>query len=246
MRRVQILLVACAVVSACPLSAARAASHSSRANDVLASRIVHFDNHGAPLVPTFLMIGATYSIPVGIERVVPDARSRPITVRLDEGTLKQLLDMAAGSLPGYAWSLEDGVIDLYGPDERSRSTNLLNTVVHEFELNKGTINDANAKLREVIFTASAVAANSNLGGPLGIGGDSPGVGSLELMQFTFTMRNATVRDILNRLVRLSLGVPGGGVAWVATVPPPGLDRAPQNGLWELVPLGAAGSAGAER
>ena len=247
MKLSRLAITGCVFISSFHSPLGRSARRPSSVPDILATAVSHFDNHGAALLPTLFMIGAAYNVPLGIEKVVPEGTIRPVTVKVDEGTLGQLLDVAVASVPSYAWSLKDGVIDVYGRDEQSRPTNLLNTVVHHFELNKGTINDANARLREVAFVASTVAANPKQTGPVGVGGDSPGVGSLEGNEFTFAIQNVTVRDILNHIVRLSLSVPGGAVAWVVTVPPSRLDRVPEGGLWKLVPLragwqGAPGSA----
>jgi hypothetical protein len=190
-----------------------------------------FNNDEKPLVPTLLLIARAYAIPIGIEKVTPEALHQPIRLEFHKTTLGQLLDATVGSLPDYAWGIDDGVVNIYGKEERAGGSNLLNLKLAHFDLADGTINDANARLRQAVW--SIPPAPSVDSGVYSTFGDSPGIGALEGRKFTFAMRNATVRDVLNRLVRIS-----GNIAWVATVPPSELNQDPPSGLWKLVPLSA--------
>jgi hypothetical protein len=203
----------------------------------LNSEVRNFDNNGEPLLPTLLLIAATYRIPMGIEQVTSESTTHHAIVRLAHGTVAELLDVCIAQLAGYAWTVRDGAVDIYGQKEWEDPSNLLNFKIPSFVSKDSTLNDANNRLRDVVFAAGARPA---LGGssqkPGGMGGDSPGVGALEAKRVNIVAENVSVRSILNRIVVLS---PSSGqqVVWVANAPPDQLGKAPSSGLWRLVPVG---------
>jgi len=210
---------------------------------LLAKPVEGFDSHGQPLVMTLLNIAAIYGIPMGIERVDEDSLHRPLSIHLAHGTVSELLDLCVAQIPGYSWTTQEGTVDVYGLTEWKEKSNLLNLSVQRFAIKDGTLNDANARLREIVFMASsALREKVHAGGAIGFGGDSPGIGNLDARRFDIEMGNPTVRDVLNRLVALSADA-GQRIAWIATVPPNQLSGAPQSGLWRLVPLAPSLSDG---
>lgn len=212
-------------------------SAPSQRPSFLATEVGGFDNKGKSLVPTLLLIAGTYHVPMGIEQATPDSLERPIFVRLTHGTVADLLASCTVQLSGYAWTLQDGVVDVHGPNEWADPTNLFNLKVANFKVVDSTLNDANNRLRDLVFSASGIAGvESPKQGPVGIGGDSPGNLNLERKHVTIAMENTTVRAILNKIVVLSPSA-GQPVVWVANVPPDKLAQAPGNGLWRLVPVG---------
>ncbi len=188
----------------------------------LAASVGKFSNGGAPLIPTLLGVAAKYGIAMGIEKVTPDSLRKPVHVRLNGGTLSQLLDLCARQLPGYAWAPEDGVIDVFGRRERQDRSNLFNTVVPKFEVRDQTIDTASEQLEDNILNLVAR--------PKGIVGSYLGSPALEARRITLSARRATLRRLLNLLVAAD-----GQAVWIARVPPSRLSRLPEGGLWTIVP-----------
>jgi hypothetical protein len=207
----------------------------------LNSEVRNFDNNGEPLVPTLLRISGTYRIPMGIEQVTPESLSRGVVVRLARGTVADLLNLCVAQISGYAWTTQDGAIDIYGQKEWADASNLFNLPLRSFIVRDATLNDANNHLRELVFAAAAKPEpGGSLHGPVGTGGDSPGVGALEAKRVNIEIENKNVRSVLNRMAVLSESC-GQQVVWVANLPPTELAGTAKGGLWKLVPVGNAGS-----
>lgn len=203
----------------------------------LTTSVRNFDNQGKPLLPTLLRIAETCHIPMGIEQVTDASLNHPLNVRLEHGTVADLLDLSTSQLPGYVWTIEDGVVDIHGTIEWSAQSNLFNLRVPSFKVVDSTLNDANNRLRDLVSSAASTGSlESPAQGPLGVGGDSPGIGTLELKHMTISMEKTTVRAILNKISVLSASA-GQQVVWVANVPPDQLARVPGDGLWRLAPVG---------
>ena len=213
------LLLICCLASA-PAAADCGCEGNMKAQ--LAQPVSDFDNRGAPLIPTLLLIADVYNLPMGIERVTQEALERPVEVKLEDGTLSRLLDICMAQLPGYTWTMRDGVVNVFGEQELTQASNLFNLVVPSFEVHQQDLNDANSDLRmTVLFLKER---------PAGVVGSYVGSSEFKGQPLTFAARNLTVREILNGLVRLH-----GKSVWIARVPPEGLSRLPQAGLWQLLP-----------
>lgn len=184
-----------------------------------------FDNQNKPLIPTLLKIAADYHLPMGIEKVVKEAVEKPITVKLHQGTVAQLLDLAVAQLPGYSWASREGAIHIYGAEEMNQPSNLLNQILPYFTVKNETLDDANMKLRQMFFAAVENLGGAYVGSYIG----TPGLGEKRI---SLTMRNSTVRSILNRLAALH-----GEAVWISIVNPERLSQKPlpRAGLWRFLP-----------
>jgi hypothetical protein len=207
------------------------------APQILNSEIQNFDNRGQTFLQTLLQIAGDFGIPMGIEQVTPEAGSRAVVVRLEHGTIADLLKLCVAQLPGYTWTVQDGAIDIFGQKEWADASNLFNLPLRSFIVRDATLNDANDHLRELVNSATARHRDGGpLRGPLGMGGDSPGVGALGDKRVSIEIQMTTVRSVLNRIVVLS-ELCGQRVVWVADSPPGRPSEAKQSGLWKLVPVG---------
>jgi hypothetical protein len=195
-----------------------------------------YENNGKPLIPTLLDVSLRFRLPMGIERVVPEALRRPIDVKARNTTVAGLLDLCVQSLPDYAWTVNNAAVHVYGPAEWKRADNLFNRTIPGFAVREATVNEVNWLLRDRLRPSIEATGQAIARAPVGVGGDSPGIGGME-RKLSFTMpRNATLRDILNRTVSLY-----GGLAWVARVVPERLSVVPGGGLWQLLPLSPSAS-----
>ncbi|HTG17157.1 MAG TPA: hypothetical protein VK747_18040 [Blastocatellia bacterium] len=205
-------------------SAAKGTVHQriAKVEDKLAIKVANFNNQDKPLIPTLLGIAADYQLPMGIERVVKEAAEQPITVKIEQGTVSNLLDRCIRQVPGYAWAIRDGAVHVYGVEELSQPSNLFNLVIPSFEVKNETLNQASNGLRmQLIFAQEKTGA---------VVASFPGSLALEDKQLNVKAHNVTVRDILNRLVALH-----GEAVWIARIPPQKLSHIPQAGLWQLLP-----------
>jgi hypothetical protein len=188
----------------------------------LQGAVKDFDNGGQPLIQTLLRVAAKYDLPMGIEQVTGESVRRPIRVALEHGTVRSLLDLCVKQLPGYAWGIDTGVVNVFGQGERADASNLFNLVVPSFRVENQTIDTASERLEmTIVFQVEK---------PRGIAGSHLGNAELERRRITLAVRTATVREILNRMVALD-----GRTVWLARVPPSELSRIPEGGLWVIIP-----------
>jgi hypothetical protein len=194
----------------------------AKLEDKLAIEVQEFDNQSRPLITTLLKIAADYHLPMGIERVVKEAVEESTSIKLRRGTVADLLDTCVRSIPGYSWSTRDGVVFVYGAEEVNQSSNLFNLVMRSFEVQNETLDRANVSLRmQLIFAKERTGA---------FAGSIPGSSALEGKRITLSLKNATLRNVLNRLAALH-----GEAVWIARVPPSRLSDLPQAGLWVMLP-----------
>jgi len=191
-------------------------------HEKLTARVKDFNSNNSPLIPTLLRVASDYDLPMGIEKVVSEALDKPIDVSLRQVTVAQLLDVCVHKLPGYSWASQDGVILVYGADELDDPSNLFNFVIPAFEAHDESLNAANFGLVIKLYKEKDK--------PKTIVGSYPGSMEFEDHRLTLTMRNAKVRQILNRLVASY-----GSAVWIARVPPDRLSQRPHAGLWTILP-----------
>lgn len=220
-------MIAAAFAAAVFLFSSLAEADAQQLNDPsteqrLAQRVVEFDNHGEPLIPTLLKIAADYSLPMGVERVVPEAVERPIDIHLRGGTVADLLTLCIRQISGYTWAVKNGAVDVFGAREESDPANLLNFVIPSFEVQHQLAEAASDHLRTVLVLTVLK--------PRGVVGSYPGSVEPGGRRISLALRRPTVREALNRIVTL-----GGDSVWVARVPPDCLSHLPEAGLWVLLP-----------
>jgi hypothetical protein len=189
----------------------------------LAFQVKDFDNQSKPLIPTLLRLAVDYHLPIGIEKVDKAGLDQPITVKLQQGTVARALELCISQVPGYAWTVQDGVVLVYGIRELKNPSNLLNYVIPDFAVTNETLDNANMNLRKILSLASETPGGTYVGSYIG----TP---QLRTKRISLTVRNATVRHILNRLTALH-----GEVVWLAQVPPEELSHTPtpSAGLWRF-------------
>ena len=201
---------------------------------ILDTPVAGFSSHDA-LIPTLIQIAARYHVPMGIEKVTPQALNSQLEIRLERGTVRDLLNLCVRRASGYRWAVgEGGAINVYGEEERKQKSNLFNFVVPSLEVRGGTLNDVNARLRMSLPDTRTTRFRFSAAPPgevFSTFGDTPGIGSLETERLDFEARDANVRSILNRIVALSKG----RVIWISRVAPSMLSRSPNQGLWLLAP-----------
>jgi hypothetical protein len=147
-------------------------------------------------------IADTYNVPVGFE-VSPDddlLRERNISVQLDSGTLKDVLDAIVSQHPLYAWRVEDDVVNVFPKANRDPALkSLLETRLKTFRVpprtSRYTFRESLTKTPKVKGVLASFGVQPD--NEVFVSRDFAALGR----NFSLTTSNATVKAILNRVVR---------------------------------------------
>jgi hypothetical protein len=173
------------------------------------------------LLDALLQLGQEEGVPLGIEYVDREALEKPLSVKLDETTVGEIVEGLLGQNKGYSWRVRDGVLTVSHESVVSGKENLLDHVLHEFSVPRCLVGDACNLLHMVLVQELHPQIQ-------GFAGDySPG--DLQNLIGPFKLRNVPVWRVLNRLVSANKKA-----AWIVQVPPGHLDELPSYGLWTIV------------
>lgn len=174
------------------------------------------------LLDALLQLGRERSLPLGIEYIDMKAVTEPITVEVKRATVAQVLDAILSQEPGYSWSFQNGVVHITHTGVPAGGMNLLDRVLQDFSIPRVSLTDADRMLRMTVYMDIHPESR-------GFAGDFPGPISNTQLD-PLDMHDATVREVLNRIVR----EPRSGAAWVVQVSPEHLDELPPYGLWRVI------------
>ena len=184
------------------------------------SRLVRsFNIRDLNMIDALLQLGQEQQIPIGIEYIDAIAFRSRITLHEQDTTVGKLLD-AITHAPGYYWSVQGYVITVSHKGAPKGRKSLLNLRVSDFTIAREvTLQAASQQLLGMLYFVEHPHA--------GIIGDYPS-GNPQFRVGPWTMRNATVRQILNRIVSEH-----NNGAWVVQQAPWNMDKEPSYGLWRL-------------
>jgi hypothetical protein len=165
------------------------------------------------MIDALLQLGQEQRIPIGIEYVDAAAFRSRITLHEQDMTVGRLLDTITHPL-GYSWFVDGDVVIVTHSGAPQGSKNLLDSRIPEFPIAREvTLQAASFQLLGKLYFALHPHAT-------GIVGDYPS-GNPQFRVGPWTMRNATVRQILNRIVSQHKNG-----AWVVQQPAWNMDRDP--------------------
>lgn len=172
------------------------------------------------MIDALLQLGQEQGIPIGIEYIDAAAFRSRITLHEQDTTVGRLLDTITHG-QGYSWFTVGNVVTVTHSGAPRGRKNLLNTHIPEFAIDKEvTLQTASHRLLgDMDFVLNPHAT--------GIVGDYPS-GNPQFQVGPWTMRNATVRQILNRIVSQH-----NNGAWVVQQPPWNMDKDLPYGLWRV-------------
>jgi hypothetical protein len=174
------------------------------------------------MIDALLQLGQEQRIPIGIEYIDAAAFRSQTTLHVRNLTMGALLDTITDG-QGYRWFIQDGVVIVTNDGAPQGRKNLLNTRIPEFtiEIEKEiTLQAASLKLLGALYWALNPHST-------GIMGDYPG-GNPKFLVGALRMKNATIRQILNRIVSQHRNG-----AWVVQQAPWNMDKDPSYGLWRV-------------
>jgi len=147
-------------------------------------------------------IANTYGVPIGLEVSPEDdlLKGRNIVVRLESGTLKEVLDSVVSQNPLYTWDVEDGVVNVFPKGNREPFLKtLLETRVGKFSITPNTsrftlrVNlTGSPELKDVLDNFGVKADNQ-----IFLSRDAASLGK----DFSLELSDVTVKYILNRVIK---------------------------------------------
>lgn len=146
-------------------------------------------------------IAEDYGIPIGVE-AASRGQGREIKIDMPEGTLRDVLDAVTKQDPRYEWTLVDGVVNFTPKSDRDDlSAEVLSATLKEFEVKEGAalidIKQEIIDRPEVHVKLDSAKVVTRISGYTGRDFQKAGP------KFTLRMGNATVREVLNHLIRTS-------------------------------------------
>ena len=158
-------------------------------------------------------IAQYYKIPMGIEWVDQPRPEPAPSISVEEPTVRAQLNSLLQSTPNYSLVVKDGIVSVSTKHYDADSNNFLNLNVGDFNISKANVFDAEAKLRSRIRTT--LHPERYLGGSNGgYGYGVPREDGLDLKNVSFSGKDLTVRDILDRIVKSN-----GNTLWLVNIVP---------------------------
>lgn len=152
-----------------------------------------------------------YQIKMGIEWAEQPNTEVSALSREGQTTVQRLIDGILRGIPGYRAKIENGVLHISNPSLETDPRNFLNLRIPEFSVSNASVFDAKATLRlKIDMSLHAERYVSGWNGGYG----SPRGHVFDTRNVTFSGRNLTVRQILNKIV-----VANGNALWLARLVP---------------------------
>jgi hypothetical protein len=194
---------------------------STQSPAIVRKYVASFRVERLSLLDALLQLGQQEGVPLGIEYVDRQALEKPISVRMDETTVGEIMERLLGRDKEYSWLVREGVLTVRHASVGPGKENLLDHVIPEFSVARCSVIEASNLLRMDL----ELELNPQI---RGFAGDySPG--DPQNLIGPFKMRNVPVWRVLNRLVSADKKA-----AWIVQVPQGHLDNLPSYGLWTIV------------
>lgn len=160
-----------------------------------------------------VQVAQHYKIPMGIEWVLqPDEKE----VKLVAGgapTVMALLNLILQANPDYSLTVRRGVVSVRDSRYTVDSRHFLNLRIGEFSLTKANVFDAEFELRfKIHATLHPERYVGGMNGGYGYG--IPDENGLDVQNISFSGKNLTVRNILDRIISSN-----GNTLWVVNIAP---------------------------
>jgi hypothetical protein len=199
---------------------------------------VQFRPKASTPLDQLIEVAKTFDIPMGIEwSESAKCKASPAGFRTEE-TVAELLKTIVRRCPAQTLTVEQGIVHVHSRFAR-HPHNILNLRLWRFQIKDGSVYDAEYELR--------LAIDMHLHPDKYAGGYNGGHGSprdevLGIPNISFSSRNITVRDVLDRIVKTN-----GNALWVVRLSAASLnervplsrtynDREAIVRIWELLPL----------
>lgn len=154
-----------------------------------------------------------YKIPMGIEWVLQSQEKQVKLVPGEASTVMALLQLILQAAPEYSMTMKNGVVNVSDSRYAVDSRNFLNLRIGEFKLTNADVFDAEFELRLKI--RKTLHPERYVGGTVGgYGYGIPDENGLDIKNISFSGKNLSVRDILDRIVSSN-----GNTLWLVNIAP---------------------------
>lgn len=160
-----------------------------------------------------VQVAQHYKIPMGIEWVLQPEEKQVKLVSGEAPTVMALLRLILRASPEYSLTVSKGIVNVSDSRYNVDSRNFLNLTIREFTLAKGNVYDAEAELQFKI-RATLHPERYLYGSNGGYGYGVPDENGLEVRNLSFSEKDLSVRDILDRIVSAN-----GNALWVVNIAP---------------------------
>jgi hypothetical protein len=185
------------------------------------SRIVeHFSTSGRTLVASVVDLAYRYQLPMAVEYADRDAATRPLNLQFNNQSVRAILEELVRQAPQYRVSFSNSIVDIFAPQAREDTSNLLNQVMKDFSVSEIETREADFQL---FCDLSKVTGSSACTGSLA-------AGQWEPQRITLHLQNAKVYEVLNAIVAQN-----GKAIWTVTASPRKLSMQ-TGGFWYIYPL----------
>jgi hypothetical protein len=162
--------------------------------------VVGFQARGEAGLQTILRLGETAEVPVGVVRADDSLCRDKIDLSVQKDTVANIMSKVISQTPDYRWLTRDGVVIIEPKSISADTAEFLDIVIPRYAAPESTLQelaaflltDVRGVLRPNEGTAADILSSSN-----------------EARTKPFEMRDATVEQILNRMVKQ-----GQGGAWI--------------------------------
>jgi hypothetical protein len=193
-------------------------------------QLVDFNSKSVGLTETLLRFADQQHLPIAIEYVDSDSINRPIEVSLKNETIARALDSILPRGQGYAWTLQNGIIEIKNKHSSKRAERQFNIVVPVFKI----------AAEETVAMASAMLC-WELQVDLDPSLRSQGFAG-HFMDSSSTVKPATLKKQTVRQILVYIVLNSRAQGWIVAGPPKCLGFTPYCGLWYLMDSASAGTS----
>lgn len=196
-------------------------ANGSTFQDKLASPVATFDSAGSTLMEALVRLAYEHRIPMGLEYVDRLAVTQPLALKTRHESLRRVIELLVAQLPGYRVAFSGGLVDVYSPAARDNPSNVLNTVLADFQVSNADTHRASAEL------AAGLARELD---PHSMVVNSIATGQWGDETVSVRLRGKKIYEILNAITAQN-----GSALWCVVVPPGKLSNRGRT-VWYIYPL----------
>jgi len=170
-------------------------------DSVLDIRVIELKVVSSDVDSVLSEISHKYKVPIGLEMSSNDIRSKPLTIEISNGTVRDVLNTVSKQYKTYGWDLRNGVVNVYPKEERDPIIEkVLNARIEEIRITKDA---TDLSIREQLINSPQVKniLDKAMVHPVIV--SSGGLSLEEGAGVSLNMKAVSVRDVLNQIVRES-------------------------------------------
>jgi len=169
-------------------------------DELLKQTISGFESRDEPIDQILGRLSKSYNVPIGLEKIAPKAAAsseeRRISVKIEKGTVQDVLDAVIRADPRYQWKEVAGVINVL---PRKARNPILEIPVRSFQISNANWMDVRQAIQ---MTAEIKGGFERMGLKERSAITVVGSGNNNLPKFSLDLRDTTLRGILNEILKV--------------------------------------------